>query len=538
MNISLLSQWFARLLAPSLLSLVITFLVATAILYEQHESKKQLQHHDLKLQSKQLAEWLDTNFSIINNILLEVKPQNSACNQQSLFELRSLMFNIAPVVEIGLVDRAGVLTCTSWQKHDDLILVEKPPKRYGLRFSGPLTMKYMQQPAFVLARTLSDGSEVNALVRLSWLRNQLKNKTSELGFVALINSDTGFPVISDGHYSMPVSNHFLPIDEEQLVADKFANRRLQVASYSPLKTLPELSIVVSEEQQILKINENNFSALWYITVIGLWGILTLLLYHLYAYLSDSSHQLKSAIRNREFINHYQPIIRSADKKIIGAEVLMRWQHPVEGIKSPVTFIPEAQEKGLLNQMTLNQLTLCEQELTAIFKLNPEFILTVNISLCHLQSTEMVNTLIRFSKKVPHLVLELTEDVLIDTDHQFIQDAFKQLTEAGIKIAIDDFGTGYCGLSYLSKLPVTYLKADKSFVASIGTDAMNADVLKLITQFSKRMNFITIAEGVETIEQARALDDQGVELHQGWLYSKAASAGLLQAMIEENDVEFH
>ena len=535
MNISPLYQWVARLIAPAFLSLVITILVAAMIIYEQQKSQRQLQHHDLTLQSSQLADWLDTNFSLINTILIEVKPDNALCDQETLFELRSMMFNIAPVVEIGIVSSEGVLSCTSWEKHAERIIVEKPPAQYGLRFNGPLTVQYMQQPAFVVARTLSDGSEVNALVRMSWLKNQLRNKTSELGFVALINSETGDPLVSTGHYSEPKTEQVLPVYQAKTIDDLFKNGRRQVAAYTPLATLPDLTLVVSEEQQILNSFESRYSTLWYLVLLGLWGLLTTLFYRLYAFLSDSSHQLKKAISNRELINHYQPIIRSADKKIIGAEVLMRWRHPVEGIKPPATFIPEAQEKGLLNQMTNLQIELCLKELQPIFERCPEFVLTINISLSHLRSKAMVEALIKASKQIPKLALEVTEDVLIDTEALYVQQAFNRFSAEGIEIAIDDFGTGYCGLSYLSQLPVTYLKADKSFVASLGTDAMNADVLKLITQFSQRMKLITIAEGVETIEQAQILDGLGVELHQGWLYSKAIPANKLLHMLEYDDV---
>lgn len=524
---------FNKILPHAAIALLITVAITIFFVYQQIEARKQLQYSHLTLKAQQLSAWLDTNFSIINNVLMEVEPLTAdTCDSEMLFELRSLMFNVAPVVEIGMVNSAGELICTSWQRHHNAIKVNPPPDQYGLRFVGPLNVEYMQQPAFVLARTLRDGSEVNALVRIRWLKNQLKNYASELGFTALIDSDTGNPIVTNGLYSRPKPATHLPIDFDLIIQAYFQNNREQIAVYSPLTTLPKLSIVISDEKSILIDNDELISPTGFLVLFIIWLALTAVGYMLSNYLSDSRHQLKRALKRDEFINYYQPIVAHRDKKIMGVEVLMRWQHPVEGLKSPITFIPEAIATGYLNLMTSQQLAKCYTELKHLIDKDPDFIVTINISACHLLSQQAITEFIRYKTRIPGLVLEVTEDVLIDETNESIQHAFITLTQAGIQIAIDDFGTGYCGLSYLSQLPVTYLKADKSFIAAIGTDGMHTHVLEMIVDLAQKLELTVIAEGVETTEQLDYLTQLKIELHQGWLYSKALPAKVLLEQIEQ------
>lgn len=518
-----LRLWNKQYLAPALMSAFITLFIALFISYEQLEQHKQLQQRDLKTKAQQLSEWLDINYSIINNVLIDMEQLSNHCSEDILFDMRSIMFNVAPVVEMGIVDANGQLVCTSWKKHNKPIYVTPPPTESGLRFLGPVNVEYMQQPAFVLARSLNQGGEVNALVRISWLKNQLKNRSSELGFTGLIHSDTGQPIIMNGPYASPISGLILPIDQPRVVKGPFDNGLEQVAAYSPLITFPELSVVISDEKQILFGDHSSFTLQGAALCLSAWLLLTLLFQYLIIYLSDSAHLLKKAIKHGEFFNLYQPLINASDKQIMGAEVLMRWQHPAEGLKNPITFIPEAEEKGFINKMTSQQLKNCYDELRPILLQNPAFVVTINISSNHLLDAKSVRELIHYKTLIPGLVLEVTEDVLVDSNDDRIQKAFIKLTAAGIDIAIDDFGTGYCGLHYLGQLPVTYLKADKCFIASIGTDSINSHVLEMIVGLSKKLDLITIAEGVETPQQVAQLDKLGIEIHQGWHYSRAISA---------------
>ncbi|WP_415896553.1 EAL domain-containing protein [Neptuniibacter sp. QD57_21] len=531
MKAQTLRIWNRQYLAPALISAIITLFITLFISYEQAEQHKQLQQRDLKTKARQLSEWLDINYSIINNVLIDLEKLSNQCSEEILFDMRSIMFNVAPVVEMGIIDADGQLICTSWKKHEKPIFVTPPPSQLGLRFLGPVNVEYMKQPAFVLARSLKQGGEVNALVRISWLKNQLQNRSSELGFTGLIHSDTGRPIIMNGPYARPQSGLKLPIDQPKVVEAEFNNGLEQVAAYSPLITFPELSVVISDEKQIIFGDQRNLSIQGIALCLSVWFLLTLLFQYLIVYLSDSAHLLKKAIKHGEFFNLYQPLIKASDKQIMGVEVLMRWQHPAEGLKNPVTFIPEAEEKGFINKMTSQQLKNCYDELRPILLSHPDFIVTINISSNHLLDAKSVRELIHYKTLIPNLVLEVTEDVLVDGADDRIQKAFIKLTAASIEIAIDDFGTGYCGLHYLGQLPVKYLKADKCFIASIGTDSINSHILEMIVSLAKKLDLITIAEGVETPHQVAHLDKLGIEIHQGWHYSRAIPAHELLQLIK-------
>ncbi|WP_415890716.1 cache domain-containing protein [Neptuniibacter sp. SY11_33] len=275
-----LRLWNRQYLAPALMSAVITLLIALFVSYEQVEQHKQLQQRDLKIKAQQLSEWLDINYSIINNVLIDMEQLSKQCSEDLLFDMRSIMFNVAPVVEIGIVDANGQLVCTSWKKHDTPIYVTPPPAEPGLRFLGPVNVEYMQQPAFVLARSLKQGGEVNALVRISWLKNQLQNRSSELGFTGLIHSDTGQPIIMNGPYASPKSGLALPIDQSRVVEGEFDNGLDQVAAYSPLITFPELSVVISDEKKIIFGDHSNFSIQGTALCLSVWLLLTLLFQYL------------------------------------------------------------------------------------------------------------------------------------------------------------------------------------------------------------------------------------------------------------------
>ena len=239
--------------------------------------------------------------------------------------------------------------------------------------------------------------------------------------------------------------------------------------------------------------------------------------------SSPSHELQRALEAGEFIPYLQPVVRGDTKQWAGAEVLMRWQHPKEGLVRPDLFIPFAEHSGLIVPMTR---TLMEQTAHWLAPhandMAPGFHLAFNIAAHHCQNLELVQDCRRFLEAFPpghiHLVLELTERELIvpsATTHQL----FSQLHDLGVMIAIDDFGTGHSSLSYLREFNVDYLKIDQSFVAMIGVDALSRHILDSIIELSAKLDLGIVAEGVETEEQSQYLAAQGVEFLQGYLFGQ-------------------
>jgi len=216
----------------------------------------------------------------------------------------------------------------------------------------------------------------------------------------------------------------------------------------------------------------------------------------------------------------------ADGTIVGAEALVRWQHPKHGLLPPNSFIPIAEESNLIVELgtwVFNKVCqLLANPALADFPIR----IAVNISPRHFRRTDFVAQIqqgIRLSGINPNqLTLEVTEGMLINN----INDVIGKMTELhsmGIHFSLDDFGTGYSSLSYLKQLPIQELKIDKSFVQDITTDPNNAMLVETILAVAKHMHLDIVAEGVETAEQAYFLNQRGKVTMQGYFYSKPEPA---------------
>ncbi|MGH8410555.1 MAG: EAL domain-containing protein, partial [Pseudomonas sp.] len=235
-------------------------------------------------------------------------------------------------------------------------------------------------------------------------------------------------------------------------------------------------------------------------------------------------ELQRALGANEFVPYYQPVVRGDNiRQWAGCEVLMRWNHPREGLVRPDLFIPLAEHSGLIVPMTRALMRQTAAQLaphTAQFADN--FHVGINITARHCHDLELVEDCREFLAAFPPgkviLVLELTERELIEpTD--ITRQLFQALHEMGVMIAIDDFGTGHSSLGYLRNFNVDYLKIDQSFVAMIGVDALSRHILDSIIELSAKLDLGIVAEGVETQEQFDYLAAQGVDFLQGYLFGK-------------------
>lgn len=239
--------------------------------------------------------------------------------------------------------------------------------------------------------------------------------------------------------------------------------------------------------------------------------------------TSPTHEMQRALDAAEFIPYFQPVVEGDSKRWSGAEVLMRWQHPTEGLVRPDLFIPLAEHSGLIVPMTRSLM----QQTAALLaphctSTETPFHIGINISASHCQDLQLVKDcqgfLDAFTPGTMHLVLELTERELIEPTaitHQL----FEELHGLGIKIAIDDFGTGHSSLGYLRQFNVDFLKIDQSFVAMIGIDTPSSHILDSIIDLAGKLDLALVAEGVETPEQSDYLSAHGVNFLQGYLYGK-------------------
>ena len=250
--------------------------------------------------------------------------------------------------------------------------------------------------------------------------------------------------------------------------------------------------------------------------------------------------LRRALENNEFSLHFQPQIDLATGNIYGAEALLRWNNEILGNVSPVDFIPVLEDTGLIS--TVGEFVIEQAIKTYVLlkdKLEPEFLMAVNLSGRQFQGGELVNfvrdTLGKYNMSPKNLELEITETVLMDDSDLAIK-TLNEFSNMNITLAIDDFGTGYSSLSYLKQFPVNVLKIDRSFVRDVTVDKDDAAIVDAILAMSGRLNLKVVAEGVETKEQLEFLENHQCELVQGYYFSKPLPLEQFEAFIDKEKIK--
>jgi len=231
-----------------------------------------------------------------------------------------------------------------------------------------------------------------------------------------------------------------------------------------------------------------------------------------------AYHISSAIQRKQFQLYCQPIIQSQSGGCDGVEILMRWYDERQGWISPDIFIPLAEQHGLVQSLTRHLLYTLEQN-KHLFPQTPDFYISINIAAEHFAQGQLARDLHKLwyqFNPATKLMLELTErSELQPTDYAQLS----QLRAMGASLALDDFGTGHSSLSYLQNLHPDVLKIDKTFCATIGTDAINAKVLGSIIALGKELKLKLIVEGVETRQQADYLRQLGVCAMQGFYFAR-------------------
>lgn len=247
--------------------------------------------------------------------------------------------------------------------------------------------------------------------------------------------------------------------------------------------------------------------------------------------------LRQALALGEFRLHYQPQISSETGKVIGMEALIRWQHPVRGMVSPASFIPLAEELGLI--VSIGDWVLreaCRQNRAWQVQGLPPVPIAVNLSaLQFLQQNlpDKIQAILEETGLEPrYLELELTESTFMQDAEQTIT-MLQTLKAMGLQLAIDDFGTGYSSLSYLKRFPIDKLKIDQSFVRHLASDPDDAAIARTIISMGHSLRLEVIAEGVETAEQLVFLETEGCDQIQGYYFSKPLAADEFSAFCCNN-----
>ncbi|MGU3523533.1 cyclic di-GMP phosphodiesterase [Enterobacteriaceae bacterium C23F] len=253
------------------------------------------------------------------------------------------------------------------------------------------------------------------------------------------------------------------------------------------------------------------------------GLLSgLLCYYVLSVRLRPGKEITSAIKRNQFYVVYQPVVEAENMQIRGVEVLMRWKHPTAGEIPPDAFINFAEAQQLIVPLTRHLFELIAKDAPILQSmLPPGAKLGINIAPAHLLADSFKQDLRDLSAMLPpnyfQLVLEITERDMLN--HRQAVSLFEWLHHEGYEIAIDDFGTGHSALIYLERYSFDYLKIDRGFVNAIGTETVTSPVLDAVLSLARKMSIVTVAEGVETQEQASWLRQHGVNFMQGYWISR-------------------
>jgi len=248
------------------------------------------------------------------------------------------------------------------------------------------------------------------------------------------------------------------------------------------------------------------------------------------------NSLRQAVEKDEFQIFLQPQIDLHSKKMVGAEALIRWQHPELGMVSPIKFIPLAEETGLIHPIgRWVLLASCIQARTWLDEGLEFGRISVNVAGPQIKRGELVQDVMMALEEsglsAEYLELEVTEGFIMKNPEFAIQQ-LQALRELGVYLSIDDFGTGYSSLSYLKQLPVHKLKIDQSFMRGVPGDANDCAICNAIIAMGKSLGMNVIAEGVETKEQVDFLTKAGCREAQGYLFSKPIEAEQLGNLLKQ------
>ncbi len=238
---------------------------------------------------------------------------------------------------------------------------------------------------------------------------------------------------------------------------------------------------------------------------------------------ELNNKIQKGLKNEEFKLYFQPLYDAIEQTLVGAEVLLRWEHPEEGMIFPDLFIPVAERSGLIVDIGRYVIRKVLHHLSNWKSFGfPPLRMTVNLSLRELEEpdfiTNLTELLYRYDIGDNKLKFEITEHASM-VNPELTHRRLQEIRQLGIDIALDDFGTGYSSFSYLAEFPIDTLKIDKGFVSGIGKNPDNEHIVEMIIKLGHSLGMTIVAEGIETEKDARLLASMGADLLQGYYFSR-------------------
>ena len=248
-------------------------------------------------------------------------------------------------------------------------------------------------------------------------------------------------------------------------------------------------------------------------------------------------ELRDAVANGGIVPHFQPLVAISNERVIGFELLARWQHPTRGLVPPAEFIPVAEQVGLIGPITGQ---LLHRACSVAASWPDDIFVACNVSPLQLRDQSlpgMVRAALQESGLAPHrLELEITESALVG-DLALAREVLNEVRSLGVRLALDDFGTGYSSLHHLKMLPFDKVKIDASFVGAMTRDLDSRKIVSAVVGLGQSLELTTVAEGIEDQETAAMLRELGCDVGQGWLFGRPLPTSLATKLLHRCRAEW-
>lgn len=431
-----------------------------------------------------------------------------ACSDQHIAQMRIVTINVPSIEEIGYFEN-DVIKCTSWGGTTGTI--SKSHVDYVTPEGIEVTLRIEPAVSHGDRMTSLHLGHHNALVAPS-------------RFVDIMLRD-GMALALLNDQEQVISTQNQPDADIVVALATRASRGINDASlYSVVKDGGLTAVVLEPRAAIREKLARELIVLLPIGVFIASFIVGIIVWMSRKRLSPQA-ELEIAVRKREFVVHYQPIIDLKTHICVGAEALVRWRRPDGTLVRPDLFIPLAEETGLIEPITDQVVEAIIADIGSILVADRTLHIAVNLCAEDVKTGRILEFIEQRLKpagiRKQQIWLEATERGFIDIDAARI--TLDRARKAGHSVAIDDFGTGYSSLQYLQGLPLDALKIDKSFVDTIGRNTATSTVTLHIIGMARELGLFSVAEGIETEEQAAYLREHGVDFGQGWLFSRPLPA---------------
>lgn len=500
---------FHIILVASVLALVGAVLPIAVMLHISWTLAVRAEQARLELFAKRVIVRAETAFAGASEALRTIAGTPfEPCTEEHIAAMRRLAINNRSIDEVGYF-RDGILKCTSWGQTADRIA--HSPGDYVTADGIEVIVRMMPMVSGGDARMALHHGDYNVLIDPV----RLVDVIVDPGIKIAVGNEPGVLIgaLNDpdpGVLRELLANPRTGMDDHNIFAAARAQGWVAVAAQSRESLLRPL-----RRERMLLLPVGAFIAAFIVGII-IWLSRKRL---------SPLGELTIAVRNREFIVHYQPIIELETGICVGAEALVRWRRPDGSLVQPDLFVPLAEESGLIMPITDQIIDVVILDMKALLVTDRSLHIAVNLCADDIKTGRILSfiqtALAPTGIRPQQIWLEATERGFIDINPA--RETIIQARKLGHSVAIDDFGTGYSSLQYLQGLPLDALKIDKSFIDTIGRNTATSSVTSHIIDMAKTLNLFIVAEGVETREQFDYLLDHGVHFGQGWFFAKPLPA---------------